>query len=69
MDMSSGLAVDQEAEQLGSAVVTARVHQLFALVDQREVEVGDDFAFTRANRLSKQAAVRSHNHGEAPPEI
>ena len=32
--------------------VAARVHQLLALVDRREVEVGDENAFARAERLA-----------------
>ena len=41
MNVSGGAAVDQKTEQLRAAVVTARVHQLLAFVDQCEVELGD----------------------------
>ena len=47
VNVRGGGAVDQETEQFRPAVVAARVHHLLALVDQREVEVGDDHAFTR----------------------
>src|SRR5262249_40297618 len=53
VNVRGGGAVDQETEQLRPAVVTARVHQLLALVHQREVEVGDDHAFARAERLAQ----------------
>jgi hypothetical protein len=45
MHVSRRSTVDQETEQFRAAVVTARVHQLLALVDQREVEIGDSHAF------------------------
>src|SRR5262249_48602978 len=60
-----GGAVDQEAEQLRPAVVAARVHQMLALVDQREVEVGDDLALARADGLAQQGPVGRHDRGEA----
>src|SRR5262249_35360399 len=65
VDMRGAGAVDQETEQFGPAVVAARVHQLLALVDQREVEVGDDDAFARMERLAQQRSVRGHDRGEA----
>ena len=54
-------AVDPEAEQFGPAVVPARVHQLLALVDKGEVEVGDDHAFARAERFADQGAIRRND--------
>jgi hypothetical protein len=50
-------AIDQQAEQLGPAVVAARVHQALALVNPREVRIGDYFAFFRSQRLTHQCAV------------
>ena len=57
--------VDQETQQFGPAVVAARVHHLLALVDQREVEVGDDDAFARADRFADQGSIGCHDRGKA----
>ena len=65
MNVRGGGAVDQEAEQFGPAVVAARVHQLLALIDQREVEVGNDDAFARAEGLAQQGSIGRHDRGEA----
>ena len=51
-------AIDQQAEQFGPAVVSAGVHLGLALVDQREVEVGDDRALAGTQRLAEQFALR-----------
>src|SRR5215510_3541896 len=40
VNVRSGRAVDQETEEFRPAVVSARVHQLLALIDLREVKVG-----------------------------
>ena len=45
VDMGSRRAVDLQAENLWPAVVPASVHLRLTLVDQREVEIGDDDAF------------------------
>src|SRR5215472_7051633 len=63
--MRSGGAVDQETEQLRSTVVAARVHQLLALVDQREVEISNYSSFARADRLDQQASIGCRDRGEA----
>ena len=65
VNVRGGGAVDQETEQFRPAVVAARVHQLLALVDQREVEVGDDHAFARADGLAQQGSIGCHDRGEA----
>ena len=41
-------AVDQKTQQFRAAVMAARIHQLLALVDAGEVEIGNDDAFARA---------------------
>src|SRR5687767_10808392 len=69
MDVRGGATVDQQTEQFGPAVVAARVHQLLALDDQREVEVGDDDAFARAEGLTEKASIGRHDRGKQPPEI
>jgi hypothetical protein len=48
MDVSNGCTINQQAEQLRSTVVAARVHEAFALVDGREIEVGNNFTLTGA---------------------
>ena len=59
--------IDQQAEQLGPAVVAARVHGACA-VDQGEVEIGDHFAF--AGRIgSPRLAVGFTMAVKQPPEI
>src|SRR5215471_17292008 len=65
VNVRSGRAVDQETEQFRPAVVSARVHQLLALIDLREVKVGDDNSFARADRLSQQAPIVCRNRSEA----
>jgi len=45
--------------------MAARVHQLLSLVDQGEVEVGDDHVFAGANGLSEQASVGCRDRREA----
>src|SRR4249919_370371 len=60
-------AIDQEAQQFGAVVVTDRVHQQLATVDQGEIEVGDDFAFALAEWLADQHALRRDDGREAAP--
>src|SRR5262249_32835669 len=64
MDVRGGSAVDPKTEQFGSAVVAARVHQLLALVDQREVEVGNEDALAGMERLAQKGSVGCHDRGE-----
>jgi hypothetical protein len=42
---------------------------MLTLVDQREVEVGDDHAFTRADRLAQQVPSGATIAVKQPPEI
>src|SRR5262249_55208067 len=65
VNVRGGAAIDQETQQLRPAIVAARVHQLLTLVDQREVEIGDNDSFARANRLVEQGAIGCHDRGEA----
>src|SRR4051794_30900349 len=51
-------AVKHEAKQFWSAIVATRVHHLFAPVNQREVQISNHHALSRAQRLSYQLAVR-----------
>ena len=45
MDVLGRRPIDQQAEQFGTAVVTARVHESLAGVDLGKVEISDHFAF------------------------
>jgi hypothetical protein len=54
--MSGRCVIDQQGQQLRAAVVSAGVHLGLTPVNQREVEVGDDLAFTRAKRLADDLA-------------
>jgi hypothetical protein len=67
MDVRGGRPIDQQAEQLGAAVVTARVHESFAGVDLGEVEISDHFAFASLERLADDLAVRAHDGGAMTP--
>jgi hypothetical protein len=58
-------AVEQETQDFGPAVVAARVHELLALVDEREVEVGDHHAFAGADRFADQRAIGRYDRGKA----
>ncbi len=58
-------AIDQQAEQFGPAIVPARIHQLLALIDQREVEIGYDHAFARTDRIADKCSIRRDDGGEA----
>ena len=46
MDVHRGRSIDQQAEQFGAAVVTARIHELLAGVDLSEVNICNHFTFT-----------------------
>ncbi len=69
VNMRGRSAVDQQTQQLRPAVMAARVHHLFAFVDQREVEVGNDHAFTRTNGLAQQLPSGATMAVKQPPEI
>ncbi|MNC80245.1 hypothetical protein D3C75_1329770 [compost metagenome] len=58
MHIGRGRAVDQQAEQFRTTVVPDRIHHAFALVDQRQVEVGNHHAFVGTQRLAEQLALR-----------
>jgi len=51
VDMSDRGPVDHKAEEFGAAIVATRVHHLFSSVDQREVEIGNHYALSRAQGL------------------
>src|SRR5438445_13331978 len=65
MHMGLRRTVDQEAEQFRAAVVTARVHQALALVDDPEIEIGDDLAFARSQRCADEFTLWRDDCGEA----
>ena len=65
MNVRGRSAVDQETEQFRPAVVTSRVHHMLTPVDQREIEVDDDFTFARANGFTQQAPIGCDDRGEA----
>jgi hypothetical protein len=46
-------SIDPQTQQLRPAVMAARVHQLLALVDAREVEIGDDDPFAGADGFTE----------------
>jgi hypothetical protein len=63
--MGGRRAIDQQAEQFRPAVVAKRIHHPFALVDQREIEIGDDDAFAGPQRIAHQFALRRDDRGKA----
>jgi hypothetical protein len=65
MDITRHGAIDHEAEKFGATVVTTRVHQLFSFVYQREIQIGDDHAFPRTERLTNQFALWRDDCGKA----
>src|SRR5262245_54135201 len=65
MHVRRGRPIDQQAEQLGAAVVTARVHEPLAGVDLSEVKICNHFAFTGLERPADDLAIRVRNGGEA----
>ncbi len=68
VNVRGGGAVDQETEQFRPAVVAAQVHQLLALVNQGEVEVAINHAFSGQARPSKVPSSATIALKE-PPEI
>src|SRR6185437_1543077 len=58
VDVSNRCTVNQQAEQLRTTVVTAPIHEPFALVDHGEIEVGDNFTLAEAQGFSHQFALR-----------
>src|SRR5262245_23638168 len=58
-------AIDPDAEKLRTAVVPASVDQALARLDQRKVEIGDDFTFPAPERLANDLAFRVDDGGEA----
>ena len=65
VNVCGGSAVNQQAEQFRPAVMASGIHDLLSLIDQGEIEVGDDYAFPRANGLAEQTSVRRNDRGEA----
>ena len=65
MDGRRGRPIDQQAEQFGAAVMTARVHDPLAGVDLGKVKLGNHFAFARFERLTDDPAVGTHDRREA----
>jgi hypothetical protein len=64
MHMARRCAVDQQAQQFRAAVVTARIHHAFSLVDQAHVEVDDHLAFAFSQRALHHT-IRADDCGEA----
>jgi hypothetical protein len=64
LDARRGRTVDQQAEQFGTTVVAARVHEPLAQGDPGEIEIRDHFVFTRLEWLADDLAVRMRNGGE-----
>src|SRR4051794_27882309 len=65
MDLRRGRPFNQQAEQFGATVVTARVHDPFAGVDLSEVKICNHLAFTSCERLADDLALWIDNGGEA----
>jgi len=65
VDVGDGRAIDQQAEQLGATMEATRVHQPFALVDHREIEIGNHHSLARAQRFTHQFALWRDDGGEA----
>ena len=62
-------AVDQQAEQFRATVVAARIHQPLPLVDQAEIEIGDQHAFTRTQGAPSNSPSGETIAVKQPPEI
>ena len=58
VNVRGGSAVNQQAEQFRPAVMASGIHDLLSLIDQGEIEVGEDYALPRANGLAEQTSVR-----------
>jgi hypothetical protein len=69
MDMGAGCVIDKQAEQFGTTVVTAGVHERLAFVNQPKVQIGDHLAFTGPQRLAEQFALRRGDCGEAATRL
>ena len=65
VDVRSGRTIDEQAEQFGAAVVTARVHEPLAGIDLSEVEIRNHVAFAGFERSADYPAVRVRDGGEA----
>src|SRR5262245_29615833 len=65
MDVRRRRPIDQEAEELGAAVVATRIHESLARVDLSEVEVCDCLAFTGREGAGDEPSIRADNGGEA----
>src|SRR5262249_52132696 len=64
VNVCSGRAVDEQAEQFRPAVLAARVHQQLSSIDQAEVEISNQFCFARTDRLTNQRSVGCRDCGE-----
>ena len=65
MDVRGCRSIDQQTQQLRPAVVATRIHQLFALVDASEVEVGDDRGLSGSDWFTEQGAIRCNDRRKA----
>jgi hypothetical protein len=54
VEVSSRCAINNQAEQFRTAVMAARIHQLFAPIDQGEIDVGNYNAFAGTDGLANQ---------------
>ena len=68
MGVRRGRPIDQQAEQFGAAIVTARSTKFLAEVDMSEVKICNHFAFTSFERLADDLTFRVHKGGEAAAE-
>jgi len=57
-------AIDEQGQELGTAIVTYAVHHAFALVDQRQVEIGDHHALAVGQRRGEQRAFRRYDRSK-----
>ena len=65
MDVGAGRVIDKQAEQFGTTVVSAGIHECLALVYQAKVEIGYDGAFAGPQRVPEQFALRGNYCREA----
>src|SRR5271166_1596196 len=63
--MGSGCVIDEQTQQFGPTVMSARVHEGLTFVNQRKVQIADHLSFTRAQGLTEQLPLRSDDRGEA----
>src|ERR1700761_145233 len=52
--MGSGCVIDEQAQQFGPTVMSARVHEGLTFINEREVQIADHLFFTRAHGLTEQ---------------